>query len=150
MLLNQLPRRSIFFYSGANLDLRKSLQTYQNKCLRTIYGKKLWPGTTIAHQDNGLLTVRARQYLHLLKYAHVKSHFRGNLKPHQGRLLRSNRKILLLEHRVRHVKYGKSFVHIATKGWNTLSEDLKKINDTMSFITRVKSELWQNKLNFPE
>lgn len=138
------------FYSGANLDIRKSLQTQMNKCLRTIYGKKQWPGTEIAHKENGLLTVRERQYLFQLKYAHIKSHNRGNLKPHHGRLLRSIRKILLLEQRVKHTKYGKSFVHSATKGWNLLPEDIKKMNDTSSFVTRIKSELWQSKLIFPE
>lgn len=65
----------------------------------------------------------------MLRYAQLKSFDRKNLRPHHNRMLRSNQRILLLETRVRHTKYSKSFVHKVIKVWNTLSEDLKKVRD---------------------
>lgn len=138
------------FYIGTNLEQKKSLQTLQNKCLRTIYGRKAWPGTEEAHRRNNLLLTKERQLLHLLRYAQLKSFDRTNLRPHHLRTLRSNRRLLLLDNRVRHTKYGKSFVHKAIITWNSLDEELKKICDIYLFNTRVRSEILQNKLNFPE
>lgn len=61
------------FYSGARETRIKSLQVTQNKCLRTIYGPKQWPGVIDAHRNNNLLMCHERRELNLLKYAH-KSH----------------------------------------------------------------------------
>lgn len=33
------------FYNASTKELLKSLQTLQNYCLRTIYGRTDWPGT---------------------------------------------------------------------------------------------------------
>lgn len=123
------------------------MQTQQNKCLRTVYGRRAWPGTNEAHIQNGLLLAKERQILHLLKYAHRID--RKNLRPHRERTLRSNRKVLQLENRVKHTRYGKSFVHLAIKIWNNLSEELKRIRDINSFSTRIKAELKQNKIRLP-
>lgn len=58
------------FYNGA-YDIRvKSLQTMQNKCLRTIYGPKLGPVINDAHRENILLMCHERRELNMLKYAH--------------------------------------------------------------------------------
>lgn len=138
------------FYTGSNVELRKSLQTQQNKCLRTIYGRRNWPGTEEAHPNNNLLLTKERQLQHLLRYSQIKSFDRSNLRPHINRTLRSNRKMLLNQNGVKHTKYGKSFVHKSIKAWNMLSEDIKKIRDIYLFNIRVKAEILQNKVNFPE
>lgn len=137
------------FYSGANADLKKSLQNVQTKCLRTVYGKKDWPGKETAHSANRILTTKDRQNLHLLKYAHVRSKFRENLRPHHNRRLRSNRKILLAITRPQKNKFTKPFPYQALKLWNSLPENIKRIAEIDNFVTRVKKELLHNKFNFP-
>lgn len=58
--------------------------------------------------------------------------------------------LLLKEKQVRNVKYKKSFLTVSTHLWNGLSPELKVINITQLFKTKVKSELLQGKLNSPE
>lgn len=147
-----LPYQDIgdIFYSGATFERMKGLQTAQNKCLRTVYGTKNWPGVIKAHRDNNILLCVERRNLNLLKFAHKKS-FKGcNLQQHKGRDLRSTRKLLLNLNRSKSKIYSKSYVLRSRKFWNNLSEDIKRIRDVTLFSTRIKKELLMNKLNFPE
>lgn len=66
------------------------------------------------------------------------------------RELRSNRKILLNIPKSNCKQFSKSFALKSRKMWNHLNEDLKRIRDVALFVTRVRRELLQNKLNFPE
>lgn len=138
------------FYNGATETRIKSLLTIQNKCLRTIYGPKQWPGVNTAHRENSLLMCHERRELNLQKYAHKKSFIAQNLRRHQGRELRSNRKLLLKIPKSNCRIFGKSYVFKSRKMWNSLNEDLKKIREVKLFTTRIKRELLQNRLNFPE
>lgn len=147
-----LPYQDIgdVFYSGATIERMKGLQTAQNKCLRTIYGTKDWPGVLRAHRDNNILLCIERRNLNLLKFAQKKSFNRCNLQQHKGRELRSNRKILLNLRMSKTKVYSNSYVLRSSKLWNNLCEDLKRIRDVKLFSTRIKKELLMNKLNFPE
>lgn len=147
-----LPYQDIgdVFYSGATIERMKGLQTAQNKCLRTIYGAKNWPGVIRAHRNNNILLCMERRNLNLLKFAHKKSFKRCNLQQHKGRALRSNRKLLLNLRMSKTQIYSKSYVLRASKLWNNLSEDFKRIRDVNLFSTRIKKELLMCKLNFPE
>lgn len=138
------------FYSGANNSRIKSLQVIQNKCLRTIYGPKHWPGVTESHRSNNLLMCQERRELNLLKYAHKRSFVALNLRRHMVRELRSSRKLLLNIPKSNCKLFSKSYVLESAKMWNSLNEDLKRVRDVKTFVTRVKKELHQNKLNFPE
>lgn len=101
----------------------------QNKCLRTIYGSKSWPGINNAHQDNNSLMCHERRELNLLKYGHKKSFVALNLRRHKVRDLRSNRRLLLNIPISNCRVFTKSFVLRARKIWNSLNEDLKKIRE---------------------
>lgn len=72
-----------------------------------------------------------------------------NLRRHHVRELRSNRKPLLNKPKSNSRTFTDSFVIRSRKMWNILSEDFKKIKDVKLFTTRVKKELFLNKLNFP-
>lgn len=86
----------------------------------------------------------------MLKYAHKKSFIASNLRRHQVRDLRSNRKLLLNIPKSNCRIFTKSFLYKSKRMWNILNEDLKRIRDVKLFVTRVKRELLQNKLNFAE
>lgn len=121
-----------------------------NRCLRVVYRKNDWPGTDNALRNNNLLSCRSRRCLYLLKYAHKQSGKPGNLKEHSTRLLRSNRKLLLRECKCSNTKFEKSFLVTSTKFWNRIPEEIKHIRNTKLFTTRVKQELLQGNINFPE
>lgn len=86
----------------------------------------------------------------MLKYAKKISGKRCNLKDHDTRSLRSNRKLLLKETKCNNVKYEKSFKVAAIKYWNKLPEEIKRIRNIKQFATRVKQELLLEKINFPQ
>lgn len=58
--------------------------------------------------------------------------------------------ILFVVNRAKNVKYEKSFIAQSIMLWNKLSQALKCTQDVKLFKTRVKSEIMQCKLNFPE
>lgn len=138
------------FYHCSNKNTLQGLQTLQNKGLRIVYLKKNWPGTDIAHKNCKLLTIKARRELYLLKYAHLRSFNHLNLKNHSSRNLRSASKMMLNSIIPRNRTYEKSFIYQSTRMWNHLDEEIKLIRNYKAFVTRVKMELLQNKLNFPE
>lgn len=138
------------FYCGASRNEIEGLQTPQNKCLKSVLGRKNWISTDNAHIKCNILKVKHRRQLMLLKYGHNLSKKPNNLKEQRNRTLRSNKKILLREARVQNCKFEKSYVVKAIKYWNSLPEDIKKIREITSFKNRTKSELMINKLNFPE
>lgn len=138
------------FYSGANDNHLKGLQTVQNKCIKTIYGNKCWPGILNAHRENNLLLCSEGRGLNLMKYAHKKSLNASNRRPHHVRELRSNRKLLLKVTAAKNKKCSKLMYVYICKLWNSLSEDLKRIREVKLFTKRIKKELLLNKLNFPE
>lgn len=148
-ILTFYDQGDIFFHAG-NKDQLKGLQTLQNKSLRIIFGKKDWPGTNVAHKRCNLLKIDDRRKLSLVKFAHQNSHNPLNLKEHSRHELRSNKRILLKENPIRSSKYEKSFIVASVRLWNGLSEELKSIFNTYAFKTRVKKELLQGNINFPE
>lgn len=127
-----------------------SMQTLQNKALRIVYSKKEWPGTEAAHSNCKLLTISKRRELYLLKYAHTRSYDPENLKPQPTRNLRSMRKTMLKTQIPKNRNYERSFVHQSPTMWNKLDQEIKTIRNYKLFVTRVKLELIQNNLNFPE
>lgn len=67
--------------------------------------------------------------MNLIKDGHRKSYIFGNLKAHESRQIRSNRKILLKDTKVNTATYGKLYHRHEIIYWNSLSEDLyKKLN----------------------
>lgn len=138
------------FYHAASKDQLQGLQTLQNKCLKKIFMKKDWPGTENTHKRCNLLYVADKRKLSLVKFAHIISYRPENMREERRQNMRSNTVLLLKENHVRYEKYGKSFINISSQLWNRLPQVLKVINNTQVFKTRVKSELLQGKLNFPE
>lgn len=67
-ILPFLDRGDIFF-SSSDKQLLNSLQVLQNNCLRTVYGRRNWPGITQAHHESNLLLLKDRRDSHLLKLA---------------------------------------------------------------------------------
>lgn len=137
------------FYNSSTKEHLNSMQSLQNKCLRLVYNSSNWPGTWVAHLQSKLLNTTGRRHLILLKYAHIKSFNRRNLKDHTTRTLRSNRKLLLRESKSNNTKYEKSYVSLSTKLWNSLPGTYKHLN-VKAFKTRVTHEMLQGKINFPE
>lgn len=137
------------FYTSANKNSLKALQSLQNKALRIIYTKKKWPGTEIAHSECKLLNTDDRRTFFMLKYAHNLSYNPVNIKPPTGRALRSSNNIILKSCVPKNTKYEKSYIYQGIRKWNSLKEDLKQIRTHNSFKTRVKTELLLNNLNFP-
>lgn len=137
------------FYNSCNKEYLNSLQSLQNKCLRLVYSNNNWPGTIAAHTQSNLLNMSDRRHLMMLKYAHIKSFKRANLKDHAIRSLRSNRKVLLREQKSNNAKYEKSYISLSSKMWNSLLEPVKHLN-LYAFKSRVQHEMMQGKLNFPE
>lgn len=101
-------------------------------------------------RKNNLLMYQERRELNMLKYAHKMSFVALNLRRHQVRDLRSNRKLLLNIPKRNCGIFPKSFVLKARKMCNSLSEDLKRVREVKLFTTGIKRELLQNKHNFPE
>lgn len=138
------------FYSCANKSTLQSLQTLQSKSLRAIFTKKHWKGTHHVHVSNKLLYLNQRRKVSLLKYAHSLSYDPNNMKSPISRNLRSSGKALLKTGRIKSTKYERSFVNQSVSLWNNLSEDMKSVRNFKQFKTRVKCELLQNNINFPE
>lgn len=74
----------------------------------------------------------------------------SNLKEQRGRALRSNKKIIIKEERIKNHKYEKSYIVNAIKYCDQLPVDLKKVRNLHNFKCRTSHELMANKLNFPE
>lgn len=123
-ILPYIDQGSIF-YGSARKDLLCGLQTLQNSCLRTIYGRKNWPGTKTAHQETKQLTTNKRRIFNLMVYTHELSYNRMNLKPIGQRTLRSNDKMYLKLAPPRTNAYKKSFVYTGISAWNNLGEEIK-------------------------
>lgn len=132
------------------MNALKHLQTLYNKCMRVVYKKRDWPGTKNALKSNRLLSCHSRRCLNLLEYAQKRSSKPGNLKEHNVRALQSNRKLLLNEHKCQNTKFEKSFMVVAIKYWNKIPEEIKQIRNIKLFAMRVKKELLQGNINFPE
>lgn len=138
------------YYNAANNELLKGLQSLQNQALKLISGRKNWAGSEQAHNKYNLLTTSKRRIYNLVKNGHMMSYTRCNLKPHNTRSLRSNRKILLLEQKAKNKKVEKSFLFKSRKMWNLIPEELKKIRDWSAFKLKLKLEMKLNNINFPE
>lgn len=148
-ILSYFDLGSLFYHSGKK-DQLKSLQTLQNRALRIVYLKKEWPGTETAHVNCRLLTVKNRRELNLLKYAQTRSFNIENHLITHARHLRSTNKIRLRTQIPKNKTYEISYIHRSTIMWNSLPLDIKAIRNYKQFTTRVKLELLQNNLNFPE
>lgn len=138
------------FYSSASKSSLQSLQTLQNKALRIVYSKKHWKGTHQAHIKSKLLYLNQRRTTSLLKYAHTQSYNPDNLKKINARTLRSSQKTQLKAQLAKNTKFEKSFVYQAVTQWNGLSQETKSIRNFKLFKTRIKCEMLQNNINFPE
>lgn len=149
MILPMLDIGDIY-YQSANKDILNSLQSLQNKCLRTIYYNKKWPGTLEAHKNINIFMTDSRRKLNLLKNAHTDSYKPSNIKEIAPRTLRSNRRVLLKTEMAKIKLYEKSHIYRSRKIWNQLSEEIKHIRDISKFKLRIKSEMKLNNLNFPE
>lgn len=117
---------------------------------RTIFGKKAWPGTIIAHEQTKIFTTEKRRMINLLKNGHSYSYLPCNIKSHTERSLRSNRKLMLITARSNYTTYDKSSTARSRKYWNKLPEDIKRIRDFDKFKIRIKMEMLLNNINFPE
>lgn len=93
---------------------------------------------------------RRKLSLYIVQYAHARSKHRENLKEGGIHNLRSTNKLLLKEKVVNTSRYEKSFVVTSIRLCNGLTEELKSIYNIYAFKIRVKMELLQGKLNFPE
>lgn len=138
------------YYDSANADQVRCLQTLQNKCVRTIFGKNTGLSGDELHKKGRLLNTRTRRKMTLLKYAHQLSYHNCNLKDHNTRSLRSNRRILLKQKMAKKTKYEKCFIYQSIKLWNNLPEEIKQLRLMFNFTTRIKKELLLEKINFPE
>lgn len=138
------------FFSSSDKQLLNSLQVLQNNCLRTVYGRRDWPGTTQAHLESNLLFLKDRRDTHLLKLAQCRSFINSNRVQNTGQQLRSTNRILLKETKANNAKYGKSYIVRAVRIWNSIPEEIKLIPDLNCFKTRIKKEMLLNNLNFPE
>lgn len=138
------------FYGASTKELLKSLQTLQNNCIRTIYGKTNWPGTQQAHNACRLLFLKDRRTCHLLKRAHCKSFSRENLRANSNNGLCSGARLLLIEARVYAHKFAGSYIVNSICLWNCLPEEIKGISEIKSLKLGVKKEMLLNNLNFPE
>lgn len=148
-ILPYIDQGSIF-YGNARKDTLGGLQTLQNSCLRTIYGKKNWPGINMAHHEMNLFTTNKRRLFNLMVYTHELSYNPRNMKPVGKRTLRSSTKKYLKLEPPKTSAYKKSFVYIGITVWNNMCEEIKSIKNIKHYKTRVKSELKLNNLNFPE
>lgn len=72
-----------------------------------------------------------------------------SIAPYGIRNLRSSHKILLKTAKSNSTKFEKLFVFKSVKHWNMLPVDLKKIQDSSQFATRLKQEMLQGKIKFP-
>lgn len=128
-----------FFYQGDiffHTTTKEQLfgQTLQNKCLRTILNKKkigkAQPGP---QKMQSTICCRQKNML-LVKFA---SHIAENMRVEGRPNLRSNTRLLIKENPICNTQY-------------VTPNMLNLIINTQAFKTRVKSELLQGKLNFPE
>lgn len=148
-ILPFMDQGDLFFVAG-NKTLLNSLQTMQNNCLRTVYGRQRWPGTQQAHTESKLMLLSDRRNLHLLKRAHITSMISTNLRQNNRHTLRSAGRLMLKEDSVYTEKFGKSYVVKSSRLWNSLPEEIKQIQEIPLFMVRVKREMLLNNLNFPE
>lgn len=127
----------------------KSLQSLQNKALRCIFKDKSY-STEEAHTRANLLLLKDRRKINIVAMAHSRRipHLRPTLK--KPRNLRSNSKLQLEKPRSNNVKFENSFIVCAISYWNSLPSMLKVCLDPSLFKTRIKLELKQGKINFPE
>lgn len=137
------------FYSCANQNSFKAIQTLQNRALRIVYRRKEWPGTDIARTESRLLHARKRWIFFLLKHAHQLSYNAHNLRWIPNRNLRSNNNLYLRTTLPKSRKFEKSFVYQSIRIWNLLSNQLKNNRNFKSFKTRVKLELLHNEKELP-
>lgn len=87
--------------------------------------------------------------LSLVKFARIRSHQVENKRIERRSNMRSNTALSLKVNPIRNRTYEKSFVNVSTTR-NRLPQELKLIQNTQDFKTRVKCELLQGKLNFHE
>lgn len=145
----------IFYNSGYKTLLNK-LQTLQNKSLKIVYGKDTELSTDEMHAKSNLLKLESRRKVNLLKTAYKmkeESFLRSEpIMPDVNTLmsLRSQNQCRLRVDLSKNSKHEHSFSVRSIRLWNALPADLKKADNVKSFCVRVKKEMLQSKLNFPE
>lgn len=144
------------FYNSGHKYLLNKLQILQNKSLKIIYGRNTDLSTVELHRLSNLLDLKGRRKLNLLKLA-FKMKERGFLQSEahevvvkKSMFLRSHNQNRLNVVRSRYAKHEHSFSVLCVKYWNLLPENVKNTDNLKLFCTRVKREMLQNKLNFPE
>lgn len=137
------------FYEGANSELLHGLQVLQNKCLRIIYPRRQWINMMEAHRMSNILK-KIDVLCHLLNLVTRCPMIIAILCPTMWENFAQGGKYCWKFLGLRPLRSVRVFMLKSVKLWNSIPEELKKVLDASGLATRLKREMLQGNLNFPE
>ena len=131
------------FLSATTCEIRKKLQTLQNKGLRCALNKGLQTSSSELHNKANLLALRYRREQHLLNYmfdwtVKVNEDMKA-LTPKPTYCTRSQNKKILKTKKPNTEKFKKSLAYFGPKKWNALPADIHQIPSKLEFKRSVKT-----------
>ena len=141
MILPILEYGDIFLHS-ASQQIRKKLQTLQNKALRCALSKNKYTKSDDLHREGKILKLKDRRHVHVLLHMFQLAQMPNFKlwKTHQTTEVktRSSKKKLISLRRPKNEKYKKSIIYQGPTLWNSLPAHLQKMESYHDFKTQIK------------
>ena len=145
MILPIMEYGDIFLHS-ASQQIRKKLQTLQNKALRCALSKDKYTRSEDLHREGKILKLRDRRHVHVLLHMFQLPDFKL-WKTHQA--TRSSKKKLISLRKPKNEKYKKSIAYQGPKLWNSLPAHLQKMDSYYEFKAQIKKLFDSNNKGAP-
>ena len=140
MILPILEYADIFLHSASN-EIRKELQTLQNKALRCALRKGKYTDSADMHKEAKILKLKERRHVHVLLHMFQLAQM-PDFKLWKTHQPTAKRNLLLL-------LYKKSITYQGPKLWNSLPEHLQKIESYHDFKMQITSLFGNSKRETP-
>ena len=132
------------FLTSATVDLKKKLQTLQNKAFKCALEKDRRYSTKQVHIEAKLLNLKTRRKLHILQHMFRisrRQNFKGWKKRHTNVVTRQNNKKLMIIKKPNTTAYQNSLAYQGPKLWNSLTLYIQDTPDMATFKNKTLAHL---------
>ena len=139
-------------WDGCGKEQKVELQRIHNFAAKVVAGADRYTPSNEVLRNLGMVPLTAKREIHQAVFMHKLVNGRGPAElcnrvqenmNNQLEGLRSKTSLLITPQQHRTAKYEKSTLWRATKAWNRTSKEIRLIDDTSNFKTKVQREVWR-------
>ena len=127
---------------SATAEIKRKLQTLQNKALRCALNRDMLASSTEIHEEAKLRKLKDRRrehmLLHMFQISHTKHFDQWKQQSINGIRTRSSKKKLIMTKKPRNEKLKKSISYQGPKLWNKLPEPLQRVENYYEFKQQLR------------